>query len=136
MINFKNILYPIDLDSDNVSSLIKALEFAQMFNAQVHILYINDSQAGYRHPTDHEDAVALKVREIAPAELLEQAEIKYAVSKGNLDSEIVKYSKENDIDLIITGHKRRNKLFHALFDSHDEDIIEAINLPVLVIPEN
>ena len=52
MINFKNILYPIDLDSDNVSSLIKALEFAQMFNAQVHILYINDSQAGYRHPTD------------------------------------------------------------------------------------
>ena len=37
MINFKNILYPIDLDSDNVSSLIKALEFAQMFNAQVHI---------------------------------------------------------------------------------------------------
>ena len=52
MINFKNILYPIDLDSDNVSSLIKALEFGQMFNARVHILYINDSQAGYRHPTD------------------------------------------------------------------------------------
>ena len=67
MINFKNILYPIDLDSDNVSYLIKALEFAQMFNAQVHILYINDSQAGYRHPTDKEEAVSIKVREIAPA---------------------------------------------------------------------
>ena len=136
MINFKNILYPIDLDSDNVSSLIKALEFAQMFNAQVHILYINDSQAGYRHPTDHEDAVALKVRKIVPAELLKQAKITYAVSKGDLDSEIVKYSEENNIDLIITGHKRRNKLYYVLFDSPDEDIIETINLPVLVIPEN
>jgi nucleotide-binding universal stress UspA family protein len=136
MINFKNILYPIDLDSDNVSSLIKALEFAQIFNAQVHILYINDSQAGYRHPTDHEDAVALKVRKIAPAALLEQAKITYAVSKGNLNSEIVKYSEENNIDLIITGHKRRNKLYYALFDSPDEDIIETINLPVLVIPES
>ena len=136
MINFKNILYPIDLDSDNVSSLIKALEFAQMFNAQVHILYINDSQAGYRHPTDHEDAVALKVRKIVPAELLKQAKITYAVSKGDLAAEIVKYSEENNIDLIITGHKRRNKLYYVLFDSPDEDIIEAINLPVLVIPEN
>ena len=136
MINFKNILYPIDLDSDNVSSLIKALEFAQMFNAQVHILYINDSQAGYRHPTDREDAVAIKVREIAPAELLKQAKITYAVSKGNLDSEIVKYSQENNIDLIITGHKHRNKLYYALFSSPDENIIDTINLPVLVIPEN
>jgi nucleotide-binding universal stress UspA family protein len=136
MINFKNILYPIDLDSDNVSSLIKALEFAQIFNAHVHILYINDSQAGYRHPTDHEDAVALKVKEIAPVELLESAKITYAVSKGDLASEIVKYSEENNIDLIITGHKRRNKLYYAFFDSPDEDIIETINLPVLVIPEN
>jgi len=136
MINFKNILYPIDLDSENFSSLIKALEFGQIFNSQIHILYINDSQAGYRHPTDHEDAVALKVREIAPAELLEQGKIIYAVSKGDLDSEIVKYSEVNNIDLIITGHKRRNKLYYALFDSPDEDIIETINLPVLVFPEN
>ena len=136
MINFKNILYPIDLDSENISSLIKALELGQMFNAQLHILYINDSQAGYRHPTDHEDAVAIKVKEIAPVELLENAKITYAVSKGDLASEIVKYSEENNIDLIITGHKRRNKLYYALFDSPDEDIIEAINLPVLVIPEN
>jgi nucleotide-binding universal stress UspA family protein len=136
MINFKNILYPIDLDSENITSLIKALEFGQMFNAQVHILYINDSQAGYRHPTDREDSVALKVREIAPAELLERSKITYAISKGDLDSEIVKYSKENHIDLIITGHKRRNKLYYVLFDSPDEDIIETINLPVLIIPEN
>ena len=136
MISFKNILYPIDLDSENFSSLIKAIEFGQIFNSQIHILYINDSQAGYRHPTDHEDAVALKVREIVPAELLEQAKITYAASKGDLDAEIVKYSERNRIDLIITGHKRRNKLYYALFDSPDEGIIEAINVPVLIIPEN
>ena len=136
MINFKNILYPIDLDSENITSLIKALEFGQMFNAQVHILYINDSQAGYRHPTDHEDAVALKVKKIVTVELLEQAKITYAVSKGELDKEIRKYCDENHIDLIIAGHKRRNKLYYTLFDSPDEDIIETINLPVLIIPDN
>ena len=80
--------------------------------------------------------MVLKVREIAPVELLEHAKITYAVSKGDLDKEIVKYSKENNIDLTITGHKSRNKLYYALFSSPDENIIDAIHLPVLVIPEN
>jgi nucleotide-binding universal stress UspA family protein len=136
MLNFKNILYPIDLDRDNVSSLMKALEFAQTFKSKIHILYVNDMQAGYRHPADREDAVALRVREIAPPELLENQKIIYAVSKGFLDKEIVKYCKKNNIDMIITGHKQRNKIYSLLFDSPDKNIIDAINLPVLVIPEN
>ena len=136
MLNFKNILYPIDLDSKNVSSVMKALEFAQTLKSLVHILYVNDMQAGYRHPTDHEDAVALRVKEIVPAELLENQKIIYASSKGTLDKEIVKYCEKNNIDLIITGHKHRNKLYSLLFDSPDENIIDAINLPVLIIPES
>ena len=136
MLNFKNILHPIDLDSKNVSSVVKALEFAQMLNCPIHILYVNDMQAGYRHPTDHEDAVALRVKEIVPAKLLENQKITYAVSKGSLDKEIVKYCEKNNIDLIITGHKHKNKLYSLLFDSPDENIIDAINLPVLIIPES
>jgi nucleotide-binding universal stress UspA family protein len=92
-------------------------------------------QAGYRHPTDHEDAVALKVKGVAPAELLENQKIIYAVSKGALDKEIVRYCEKNNIDLIITGHKHRNKLYSLFFDSPDENIIDTINLPVLIIPE-
>jgi nucleotide-binding universal stress UspA family protein len=136
MLNFKNILYPIDLDAKNISSVVKALEFAQMFKSKTHILYINDMQAGYRHPTDHEDAVALRVKEVVPPELLEKQKIIYAVSKGSLDKEIVKYCKNNNIDLIITGHRHRNKLYSLFFDSPDENIIGAINLPVLIFPES
>ena len=136
MLNFKNILYPIDLDAKNISSVVKALEIAQMFKSKIHILYVNDMQAGYRHPTDHEDEVALRVKEVVPAELLENQKILYAVSKGSLDKEIMKYCGNNSIDLIITGHKQRNKLYSLFFNSPDVNIIDAINLPVLVIPEN
>ena len=136
MLNFKNILYPIDLDSKNVSSVVKALEFAQTLKSSIHILYVNDMQAGDRHPADQEDAVALRVKEIVPAKLLENQKITYAVSKGSLDKEIVKYCEKNNIDLIITGHKHKNKLYSLLFDSPDENIIDAINLPVLIIPES
>lgn len=136
MLNFKNILYAIDLDADNVSSVVKALEFAQLFNSRIHILYINDPQAGYRHPTDREDAVALRVRKVAPLELIENLKITYAISKGALDEEIVKYCKINNIDLIIAGHRHRNKLYSLFFASPDENIIDAINLPVLIFPES
>jgi nucleotide-binding universal stress UspA family protein len=136
MLTFKNILYPIDLDSKNISSVVKALEFALMFNCPIHILYVNDIQAGYRHATDREDAVALRLREVVPDELLEHSMITYAVSKGALEEEIAKYCKNNNIDLIITGHRHRNKLYSMFFDSPDENIIDAINLPVLIIPEN
>ena len=136
MIQFKNILYPINLDSKNISTVSKALEIAKMFDSRIHIIYINDQGAGYRYPTDREDAVALKVQEAVPKELLNSVNITYAISKGSLDEEIKNYCKNNNIDLIITGHKHRNKLYSSLFDTPDESIIDSINIPVLVIPKN
>jgi len=135
MNNFRNMLYAIDLDAENITSLVDALEFAKLFNSRIHIMYINDLQAGYRHPTDHEDAVALKVRETAPEYLLEGMDIIYAISKGNTAEEIVKYANEHQIDLIMVGHKHRSKIYSSLFDSNDVNIIDNALLPVLVIPE-
>lgn len=135
MFQIKNILYPINLDSKNISAVIKALEAARMFKSRIHILYVNDPAAGYRFPADHEDAVSLRVQEVAPAELLQNVNITYAVAKGNLDTEIADYCKKNSVDLIITGHKHHNKLYSMFFDTPDENIIDAIHLPVLVIPK-
>ncbi len=135
MLNFKNILYPIDLDSKDNPSLHKALEFAQFLSCRLHIIYVNDIEAGYRHPTDYEDAVALKVKEVVPDSILGNLNIIYAVSKGDTVEEIVKYAQNNNIDLIIIGHKHRGKLFSSIFDSTDVNVIDTILLPVLIIPE-
>ena len=136
MLNFKNILYPIDLDSKNISSLTKALEFARLFHCAINILYVNDIEAGYRHPTDREDAIALRVKELVDASLLDDVKIIYAVAKGDTAEEIVKYAQENNIDLIIIGHKHRGRLYSSLFDSTDVHILDKILLPVLTFPEN
>jgi nucleotide-binding universal stress UspA family protein len=135
MLNFKNILYPIDLNSEKISSLETALEFARLLNCALHIFYVNDILAGYRHPTDHEDTVALRVKETVDASFLENINIIYAVSKGETTEEIVKYAQNNQIDLIIIGHKDRGRLYASLFDSTDIDTIDKVSLPVLVIPE-
>ena len=51
---------------------------------------------------------------ITELKLLENQKIIYAVSKGTLDKEIVRYCEKNNIDLIITGHKHRNKLYSLM----------------------
>jgi len=110
--------------------LHKALEFAQFLSCRLHIIYVNDIEAGYRHPTDYEDAVALKVKEVVPDSILGNLNIIYAVSKGDTVEEIVKYAQNNNIDLIIIGHKHRGKLFSSIFDSTDVNVIDTILLPV------
>lgn len=136
MNDFRNMLYAIDLDADNISSVVFALEFAERFKSRIHIVYINDPQAGYRHPMDREDAVALKVKAVVPRSLLENMEVIYASSRGNIAEEIVKYAGENQIDLILVGHKHRSKVYSSMFDSSDVNIIDTALLPVLVIPEH
>jgi nucleotide-binding universal stress UspA family protein len=134
MFNIKNILFPINLDAEDISPVITALEIAKILHCHLHIFYVNDIEAGYRHPTDREDAVALRVEEVVPAELRNKQKIVYAVAKGNLEEEIIKYCADQEIDLIIVGHKHRHKIYSALFDSPDVNIIDAVKLPVLVIP--
>jgi nucleotide-binding universal stress UspA family protein len=136
MIKYKNILYPINLDSKNHKIVSTAIEFANFFQSKIHFLYVNDEQAGYRRPTDREDNVSLKILEVVPKELLEKSNIIYATSKGDLGKEVKKYCNENNIDLIITGHKHHSKMYSSLFDSPDENIIDAVSVPVLILPKN
>ena len=135
MLNFKNILYSIDLDSEKVSSVKEAFELARMYKSRLHIVYVNNILAGYRTPTDHEDAIALRVKEEAPEYLTEDIDVLYASLKGDVADEIVKYAEENQIDLIMVGHTHRSKLYSSMFDSTDIKIIDTVLIPVLVIPE-
>jgi nucleotide-binding universal stress UspA family protein len=135
MLNFKNILYSIDLDSEKVSSVKEAFELARLFKSRLHIVYVNNILAGYRTPTDHEDAIALRVKEEAPEYLTADIDVLYAALKGDVADEIVKYAEENQINLIVVGHTHRSKLYASMFDSTDVKIIDTVLIPVLVIPE-
>lgn len=135
MLKFTNILYPLNLESKEMDNVSEVLEFTREFKAVIHFLFVNDEAAGYRHPTDFQDSVALKIRQSVPAELLAQSKIIYAVSKGDIGDEVKEYCKNNSIDLIITSHKHHSKLYSSLFDTPDEDIIDSVNIPVLILPK-
>jgi len=136
MQDYKNILYAIDLNDEHVTAVLYALEFARRFQSRLHVLYVNDNQAGYRHPAEREDTVALKVRQSVSVSLLEETDIVYAVARGDIAQEIVRYAVLHAVDLVIVGHRHRSTLFSALFDSSDVHIIDEARIPVLVVPED
>lgn len=136
MIKYKNILYPINLDSKTHNTITPAMEFANFFQSKIHFLFINDELAGYRHPSDSNDAVALKILEVVSKDLIEKSDIVYATSKGDIGLEIKKYCEDNNIDLIITAHKHHSKLYSSLLDTPDENIIDTVSVPVLILPKN
>ena len=47
MIGFKNLLYAIDLNDDHATSVTYALKIARELEGTIHMLYVNDAQAGY-----------------------------------------------------------------------------------------
>ncbi len=134
MFDVKKILYAINLDSANIMPVVTALKIAQSFGSEIHFLYVNDPQAGFRHPADREDAVALRLKDVVSDEMLSSVSVIYATAKGDLAEEVNKYCVDNGIDLVIVGHKLRPKIYGKVFDSSDVKIIDAINLPVLVLP--
>jgi nucleotide-binding universal stress UspA family protein len=131
----KKILYPINIDSKHIFILNEIFEIAKKLEASIDLLYVNDQQAGYRHPHKTEIDVKNSVIENAHSELMSQLSISYNVSKGDLGKEVSKFCENNNIDLVITGHRRYNRLFSQFFNSDDETIIENVSVPVMVIPE-
>ncbi len=135
MVTFKNILFPVNLDSSDLSFVKKVVELAIELSGRLHFIYVNDEQAGYRHPADREDDIALRVQEVVPAELLNSLQVVYAVAKGTVAKEIEAYCKKEKIDLIMVGHKHRSKFYSFMFDSPDVNIVDSVNIPILIIPK-
>lgn len=130
---WKQILCPVDIDNEDVHALEGACELARIHGSHLHFLYVNDVQAGYRHPTDNEESLALWIGKYLDAERLSTVEHIFATSKGDLGEEVAKYAQDNQVDLIVIGQSKHG-LLSAFIEEPDEQIIARSNLPVLMMP--
>lgn len=135
MFDPKTILIPVEIDIDDFNWLPTAFQFSRRLAASVHILFVNDAQAGYRHPTLEADDLEARIREHVDAKELEGLSIQFATSKGDVSTRVKEFCDEHQVDMLITGHKHHSSLYGLLFDTKDEGIIDAVELPVLVIPK-
>ncbi len=139
----KKILVPTDFSDISVQAFPYAENLAIDYGAEIHLVHVLEKNppAMIIRSIDLTTEKALeKIESDAQEALLElknkfsnNVYVKCVFLKGNDFEEIVNYSNENDIDLIVIATHGRTGLLHTLLGSVAEKVIRFARCPVLVI---
>jgi len=98
---FNKIVYATDLPATKEYTLRRMLEFAQIFEAEVHFVHINNATRSELDITEQ------LLRELAKREDLPNFKI-VTVNSNSVEEGLNKYAKENEIDLVVLANRQRN----------------------------
>lgn len=143
----RRIVFCTDFSDNSVPARECALDFAGAFNAELLVLYVLDSSkagsAAYKFEVPAETLEGLKKqlledankglekekRELAP----KIDRISIHLREGVPSTEIVKFSRELSIDLIVLGTHGWTGLKHLIMGSTAENVVRMANCPVLTV---
>lgn len=142
----KKILFPTDFSEGAMSALPYAVEMAKTYGAKLyllHVIYDIVTASGLHVPHTSVDKMYEEMLENAQKELerfgLKHREglnnVEYSVKRGVPYEEILKFAKDNDIDLIVIGTHGRKGLDRVLFGSTAERVVRNSTCPVLTVRE-
>ena len=142
-----NILVPVDFTPKNKWAIAKAIELANSFNCNIHLVYINSKTFPSMVPVEaihkmekpelHEIArsreklIALKNN--FKEHICGKGRIEISLLSGNKQQQLVKYIEQFQIDLVITGLSKYN-ILHRIWSSISiSHFSRKTNIPVLAI---
>ena len=146
MIALKNILLPTDFSKPSAIALAYAKEFAQLTQASVHVLHVVDllrvlpwvsaeASLTLQHTVreDIEKKAADQLQSLlSPAEK-EKFRAHLVVRTGSPFVEIIRYAREQSIDLVVMGTHGRGPVAHMLLGSVAEKVVRKAPCPVLTV---
>jgi nucleotide-binding universal stress UspA family protein len=139
MIELKRILAPTDFSEYSAEAIGYACELADKFDSELHLLHILEVHASSTPVFGGGLAFNPRVREsrAAAEKALESvASGRVAVratAEGPTFLEILRYAKDNAIDLIVMGTHGRSGLAHVMLGSVAERVVRKAPCPVLTV---
>lgn len=138
---YKNILVAVDGSEQSYDALREAIEIAQANDSQLKILYVlNDKLANipvhldtmtlYKSVQEHSDYVVDQVQGY-----LKDTEVSFEIVRltGSPKREIINYSKENNIDLIVLGSTGLDAIDRFIIGSTTQYIVNHASCNVMVV---
>jgi nucleotide-binding universal stress UspA family protein len=145
MVEFKKVLFPVDLSAISTRVAEHALTVARTFAAELHVIYVVRAFEAFGEidyiPSTHFEASLADLNEAAGARLRQFVEknlsdypvIKWTVLNGHTAREILKYVDENDISLVVMGTHGRRGFDKILFGSVAQRVVQSCLVPVMTI---
>lgn len=121
----KNIVFPVDLRSLNKETAKKIKEFAQLFGAKVHLLYVI-TPATLEHRSDIQKEFAI----YKPKYGFDTFD-HHIVEATSEEVGIINFATSNKADLIVMPTHGRIGLSHLFMGSITEDVVNHSPIPVL-----
>lgn len=136
----KNILFPTDFSEASSLALAYAKQLAITNEATLHILHVVDDPFVNAATTSQQFRDELhKVAEKQFAALVaddeELSSATFVRREGPAFVEIVKYAKEEAIDVIVMATHGRSAIAHVLLGSVAENVLRFAPCPVLAVPD-
>jgi nucleotide-binding universal stress UspA family protein len=142
------ILFPHDFSECAGQAFTHAIYFAKKYDAELHLLHVvtlfeDAPQLDEKNFPDKEN-LQKRFEEISSSKMKGLKEtyesdklniitsVKRAISEA---PEILDYSTDNDIDLIVTGTHGRRGIGHLFMGSVAEEVVRLSNVPVFTIKE-
>lgn len=143
MINLKSILVPTDFSECSDAALRYGLALCNVFGAKLHLLHV--VQDPYTQPwaaeafpaplgdllNDWQAQARTRLCQAIPE--ADRGHALVTVLVGSPFMEIIRYTKEQEIDLIVIGTHGRGPLGHALLGSVAERVVRKAPCPVLTV---
>ena len=149
MISYSRVLFCTDFSEDAGMAFHHALDFAQRYGASLDILHVLHSDYKYMRYVVDEYVQPDEKEKVADTEVLKRAEkdlgarygekarvckeVTFAVRVGIPFVEIVRYARENKVDLIVMGASGSSELDKQSFGSTVENVARRAHCHVVAI---
>ncbi len=145
MVEFRKILFPVDLSAVSTKVVDYAVSMARRFNAELHLVYVVRAfeafgEIDYSPSTQYEasladlnEAATTRLREFVEKNLSDYPTVKWSVVNGHTAREILKYIDANDISLVVMGTHGRRGFDKILFGSVAQRVVQSSPVPVMTI---
>ena len=139
----KRILFPTDFSKHSLAALEYARSFSEKFQAQLHVLHVVHNSSymvtteGAELPRWSDEELVGVAREsmdkLLGSELAGSGEVIDVIEIGNPLVQIVRYARNEKVDLIVMATHGRSGLAHIMMGSVAEKVVRKASCPVLTV---
>lgn len=145
MIRLNRILLPTDFSEQSRSAMTYGSAFAEKFGAEIHLLHVvqdlvamvPEPGLAFAPPANYMAELTASAEQalarLPDPAMVEGLTIVRVTRQGAPFVEIIRYARENAIDLIVMGTHGRSGLAHVLLGSVAEKVVRKASCPVLTV---
>ncbi len=144
MMNLQRILHPTDFSEHASHALRYACELADRFDAELHLVHVLEVHVsstpqfgmGLALPAnihESEEAAQRALEQLLDADWAASHRVVRATLQGNAFVEVIRYAREQKMDMIVLSTHGRTGLSHILMGSVAERVVRKAPCPVLTI---